>query len=221
MSFILDALRKSESERQRQATPGLVDAGFRPPVRRRALWIPLLSLVLVANLLVMGVMWLRRAPAVPPPAAAALEAPQTGGLAAAAGVQAPAESEYDDMANEPAVEGESVTGVLVPTEELSVSAGVSPGSEGDAGMNAEPAPTHLQDDLPSAEQLIASGALSVPPMHLDIHVFSTVPAERFVFINMRKYTEGAQLPGGARIEEITADGVVLSMDGQRFVLTRE
>ena len=39
MSFILDALRKSETDRQRQSTPGLVDAGYRPPARRRALWL--------------------------------------------------------------------------------------------------------------------------------------------------------------------------------------
>jgi len=216
MSFILDALRKSETERQRQATPGLVDAGYRPPVRRRAFWIPLLLLVLVANLVVMGVMWLRRAPAVASPTVSATGAQRTGDLAAAAGVPARAESEYDAMANEPAVENEAAGGTLVPTGELAGSADVAPESAAPG-----PVPKHLREDLPSADQLIASGTLSVPPMHLDIHVFSKVPAERFVFINMRKYAEGAQLPGGPRIEEITPDGVILSMDGQRFVLSRQ
>ena len=48
-----------------------------------------------------------------------------------------------------------------------------------------------------------------------------MPAERFVFINMRKYGEGAQLPEGPRVEEITQDGVVLSQAGQRFALSRD
>ena len=38
MSFILDALKKSEIERQRQAIPGLMDSGTAPARARLPLW---------------------------------------------------------------------------------------------------------------------------------------------------------------------------------------
>jgi general secretion pathway protein B len=52
-------------------------------------------------------------------------------------------------------------------------------------------------------------------------VFSTKPAERFVFINMRKYREGTTLQEGPTLESITRDGAVLSYHGLRFVLPRQ
>jgi general secretion pathway protein B len=58
-------------------------------------------------------------------------------------------------------------------------------------------------------------------MHLDIHVFSTVAADRFVFINMRKYAEGEVTQEGPRIERIARDGVVMDHQGQRFFLPRD
>ena len=88
----------------------------------------------------------------------------------------------------------------------------------------ETAPTAkgtVQTDLPSLIELHAAGRVQVAPLHLDIHVFSYVPAERFVFINMNKATEGSVLDEGPRVEEITVDGVVLRHQGETFKLTRE
>ena len=45
-------------------------------------------------------------------------------------------------------------------------------------------------------------AAGIPPLHIDIHVFSANPAERFVFINNRKYVEGATLTEGPVLERI-------------------
>jgi general secretion pathway protein B len=218
MSFILDALRKSETERQRKSAPGLVDAGFRPPARRRAIWLPLLILVLAANLLLMGILWLRRDGAADGPAAtpgasgAAADSagpPPVGrSLAAAAGVSSPEDAEFGATADLPAMEAEHTT------ESLAAPGAASAGEQPDQMR-------FVKDDLPSAEQLMASGAIPTQTLHLDIHVYSATPAERFVFINMRKYGEGAELPEGPRIEEITRDGVVLSRAGQRFVLSRD
>src|SRR5271155_2438655 len=52
MSFILDALKKSEIERQRQSVPGLMDAG--PPLRRARFpaWAIALAALLAVNLAV-------------------------------------------------------------------------------------------------------------------------------------------------------------------------
>ena len=228
MSFILDALRKSETERQRQSTPGLVDAGYRPPAQRRGIWLPVLVVVLVANLVLMGVFWLRRdaGPAVGSPAAAmdsppVVTVPDAGTPSAAAGVPATADSDstrpesgYEATADMPAVE----VGPDTETPQPQATAGGAP----EAAATGPEAPSKfVTDALPTAEQLMASGALPMETLHLDIHVYSTTPAERFVFINMRKYAEGAQLAEGPRVEEITRDGVVLSQAGQRFALSRD
>jgi general secretion pathway protein B len=74
--------------------------------------------------------------------------------------------------------------------------------------------------LPTLEQLQAGGIISVAPLHLDIHVFHAEPAQRFVFINMKKYREGERLTEGPIVEEITNDGVVLNHRGSRFTLDR-
>ena len=58
-------------------------------------------------------------------------------------------------------------------------------------------------------------------MHLDIHVWSGNPAERFVFINMRRYNEGQATQEGPRVERIARDGVVMDHQGQRFFLSRD
>jgi general secretion pathway protein B len=54
-----------------------------------------------------------------------------------------------------------------------------------------------------------------------VHVYATQPAERFVYINMRKYREGATLAEGPVLERIRRDGVVLNYQGLRFVLPRQ
>jgi hypothetical protein len=54
-----------------------------------------------------------------------------------------------------------------------------------------------------------------------VHVFAAKPADRFVFINMQKYREGAALADGLTLERIRRDGVVLNYHGLRFVLPRQ
>jgi general secretion pathway protein B len=60
----------------------------------------------------------------------------------------------------------------------------------------------------------------VPPLHLELHAYSERPAERFVFINGRKYVEGETLAEGPRLVAIQRTGVVLSQQGRRFLLTQ-
>jgi general secretion pathway protein B len=66
-----------------------------------------------------------------------------------------------------------------------------------------------------------TGGQALPELHLDVHVYATSPADRFVYINMRKYHEGAALEEGPTIERIRRDGVILSYRGLRFVLPRQ
>lgn len=59
MSFILDALKKSESERQRQSGPALFEVKIAPPRSRIAVWGAAIAALLVINFAVVG-FWLWR-----------------------------------------------------------------------------------------------------------------------------------------------------------------
>ena len=84
-----------------------------------------------------------------------------------------------------------------------------------------PAVTSPRNDLPDIDQLRADGELPIGPLRLDIHVYSDVAAERFVFINMVKHREGSTTADGLSVDTITRDGVVLSYRGRRFLLPRQ
>jgi general secretion pathway protein B len=61
MSFILDALRKSEHARQRQTGPGLAEAPIAPTKPGTNVWATAAIALLVVNLLAVGILLLRRA----------------------------------------------------------------------------------------------------------------------------------------------------------------
>lgn len=75
--------------------------------------------------------------------------------------------------------------------------------------------------LPTLTEIRLNDGVELPDMHLDIHVYGATSAERFVFINMQKLTEGDMLDAGPQLESITPDGVILDYRGTRFVLPRE
>lgn len=65
-----------------------------------------------------------------------------------------------------------------------------------------------------------SNNLFLPEMHIDIHVFSEIPSERFVFINMRKYFEGEEIQEGLIVDGITEEGVLLKQQDITFLLPK-
>jgi general secretion pathway protein B len=91
MSFILDALRKSESERQRQSGPALFEVKVAPPKSRVALWVAVLGALLLVNLGVITWVFMRAPRATSPETVAHAPAPAANPtpLAAPSSVQAP------------------------------------------------------------------------------------------------------------------------------------
>ena len=239
MSFILDALRKSDAERQRAATPGLADVRYAARRTRRNIWLPLLVVVLVANVVFMGVQWFSRIDQRPAAAAdGAKNTPAEVGQATAppspAAVPGPRdairplarETEYGDPVPEPEVDREFAA---PPEPEAGPPAvALNPTPRPDIEPEPKPAPVApaapsrilANKDMPTAEQLIGSGVLSMPMLNLDLHVYSDKAANRFVVINSRKYKEGGQLTEGPTVESITSDDVILAYQGQRFTLAR-
>lgn len=55
---------------------------------------------------------------------------------------------------------------------------------------------------------------------LDLHAYSEKPQNRFVLVNLKKYREGERLESGLVLEEILPDGMVMSYQGERFLVEK-
>ena len=217
MSFILDALKKSEAERQNQAGASISTT---PRAQQRTQlpgWAMALMATLSLAVIALGWAWWQAQPspgseqptAVDRPVAAPAGGPVQNlatvarrstpaagkELTSDAGDQPPRRAEAELHTTTTALEAPPVN----PTPSVTVSAGAT---------------------LPTNADLTAQG-IALPDMNLDIHVFSGNPAERFVFINSSKYREGDRLRDGPRVEEITAEGVILNNQGISFLLPRD
>jgi len=209
MSFILDALKKSETERQRASTAEFAGVPTSGPDSGVPRWLWVVGVLLIINLAVLIGLFLRPdAPAIP----AARPAPSTTLPAASPEFEAQvAEARRNPPAKQApaAVVGPADTPAPAPAAEP-----VSPSA---------PRRTTATDTttLPTIFEVRAEGQVAIPDLHVDIHVYSERPEDRFVFINMTRHREGSRLAEGPVVEEITADGVVLSYQGRTFLLPRE
>ncbi len=220
MSFILDALKKSEIERQRQTIPGLMDSGTAPRRTRLPLWALALAALLAVNLIVL--LYVLRRGGAPAAVAPAAVATMTAPRPAAAPDTATTTEHFSPL------EGAPVYAPEIPAVDEPQHATVAPSRSGEASVRTPHRDPLLTDEdakpeevLPSISEVNLSGEQALPDLHLDVHVYATKPAERFVYINMRKYREGATLQEGPTLERIRRDGVVLNFHGVRFVLPRQ
>ncbi|WP_129641278.1 general secretion pathway protein GspB [Peristeroidobacter agariperforans] len=277
MSFILDALKKSENERQRNVGPSLADVHVVRRNAERPWWVFAVAALLVVNLGVLMVVLIRDGDAKPvqpaqqapvqgapqqsynaPPPQAAPQQSYNAGPAPAQQYQyqyqqqQPAQPNYQQtvptdpsvrsLADEANAYGESYP--EDPANSHLAGAGAVPAGppmvrqiqppavqplpsgavfESRQAANAPAAGTGAlvgNETLPTFDDLVSSGT-NLPELHLDIHVNSQQPGERFVFVNMRKYLEGEAIKEGPTVERITAEGVILNQRGLRFLLPRQ
>jgi general secretion pathway protein B len=260
MSFILDALKKSELERQRHTIPGLMDAGRIERRPRFPWWAVALVVLLGVNLAVLVIVLLRNAPSsthpisvvARPPASApggsppdasssASPAPAASASAGVAASPAPPTAppargaeHFSPMNTTPEYAPEIPANEASETSARRERASETSGSPALGRTAAAPSAARARDPVLTAEEdkadeevlprigeIDLSGEPALPDLHLDVHVFATKPADRFVYINMRKYREGAPLADGLTLERIRRDGVVLNYHGLRFVLPRQ
>jgi len=245
MSFILDALKKSETDRQRQSSPALFEVKVAAPRRRFPLWALGLGVLLGVNVLVLAWVLLRQPQTTGESAAAPIAntAPAAGGNAVANSappgmVTVPATVTIPTTVNIPIGSAPSITmgtnnpepGVVAPSstpplaeEPLLSRQEPSVPPDYDARdyapaltlSQANAAAAQRAGSIPSRDEVIAQGT-QLPDLRLDLHVYAVDPAQRFVFINMRKLREGETLPEGVRVDHITQTGAQLSYRGTRF-----
>jgi len=211
MSFILDALKKSETERQRQGGTEFAAIPLSSGKSAVPRWLWVVGLLLIINLAVLISLLFR-----PDPPAVQATQPRIGQSVAlpatdddpgpsfeqkvVAARQRQPEQQQGSIETAATVTGPGVQAVLI---------------------SQDPASVPASDRYPTLQEVRTSGTMQLPDLHLDIHVYSEVPKDRFVFINMSKLREGSQLAEGPVVAEITPDGVVLGHQGQYFLLSRE
>jgi len=220
MSFILDALKKSEADRRRGEVPRLQNEPFSPPPRRRPLWPLLLTLALLLNGAVLG-WWLLSREEQPAPVAAA----PAGDPVAVAAEPSPR------SAGEPSSLEPEVTTVFVvrkPVAAVTPPSGPAPGKTAEKGLTAsraEPlaparskAAAPVADSYPPVSELPGDVRSGLPGLDLQLHFFTPVAERRLIRLNGANLREGDRGGDGLSVVEITSDGVKLSYGGVRFFL---
>lgn len=222
MSFILDALRKSEIERQRQNGPSMAEFPVARQDRRLPAALVVIALLLAVNIAVVLYFMLRdtggTTAGVAAPAAAPASTPDASPPAAIPAAPpsaaAPGALESQALAADAELEPPAVYYELpgtqppdAPDPTLLPDAGTSPGIT-------------YEDAAPGGDFASVAAATGLPELTVDLHVFTADPAKRAVFINGRRYTQGARIAEGPLVEEITPEGAMLSYRGRRFLLPR-
>lgn len=176
--------------------------------RNRALWIPLVALLAGLNLALLGVLWF---------AGGDDDTPKTAAQApAATRTPTPATSRRGDADTRSlSAELEEPAAAIDEMPEPARFASISPPAKQTA-----PA-TNSNDRMLTVTEAMLDGSLSITPLHLDIHVYSDNPTERFVFINTSRYGEGDRISEGPTVSTISKQGVILNYQGRDFLLARD
>lgn len=237
MSFILDALRKSEAARRRSEAPDLFATmpQAAEPERARRTW-PLWAAAGLGVLSLIVAIWLvAQRPAVPPSAAPGTtrvddtsaptsEAPPP---APAAPIVASPAADSPPVVERPGTQTPPVA-TAAPVDAVPVAS--APAASPPIATPATTTPRELPSSPPAAappvappasDQPIALADLDpatrnqLPPLKLSMHLWNETPSGRFVILDGQRLKEGDVL-GEVVVERITRDGAVLVWRGGRL-----
>lgn len=218
MSFILDALRKSEHERERNAIPGRYEPPrSREPSARLAWIIGGLAALLLVNLAIVGWLLLRPAATPAPAPGHAAPAPVAVAQEPAAMPARPADRHIRSLAGETQAAEPSID---YPEPDLAAPRTFAdePRTASRAPAGRVHSPTTSIGGLPTINDLPATATAGLPRLNIDLLVYNSDPAQRFAIINGQKLHDGGQMKEGPKVEQITAEGVILVHQGTRFLL---
>ena len=243
MSYILEALKKAEHEREIGQVPR-IDSEHEPASARvSSRWVMLVVLVLLVNAGLLLVLFR-------PDGSTKETEPVAGApLATLPGIDnVAAVPEVTDETGMLSERRETVVAPVAPVAPVTRSTPVSPPSA--VVMPTETVMQRTPAVVPSVAPSPPVAAVPSPPepepapvapqqtenlpvwpqvpeyifkslrggLRLDVLVYSDLPRDRFVLVNLQKYREGEQLQEGPLLDAITPDGIVLSLQGQKFLV---
>lgn len=235
MSYILEALKKAQAERQLGSAPTIHDLSLQaaPQDRARGTAVPLWAVLSGAAVLAAGAafLWWRQVPPAPvvqlasapaaqpapplatpslPPPVAAAPAAQSAPVAAAplppaAPVQAP-------LAVPPAVQAAPKPAAPVPVAPRVAAAAPVPKPVPKPAPQT-PAP---EDSLPLARDLPQSVQQGLPQLAFGGYMYSNNPADRLLLIDKVLRHEGEEVAPGLTLEKLLPKAAVLNFRGTRY-----
>jgi len=229
MSYILEALKKSDQERQIGHVPDIAQMQAVPKSTppRWPRWL-LLALLLNAVILVVLAWRTWEARRVSEVVDAPSIAPAPAATAPATRVEAPVVTPITSVppvpVSPPVAPEQAATSMQEPvlqTPQPTVMDEIErmPATEPDSA-DAEVVPASETDTAPRWEDLPLEERASLPAPRIDVHVFAQEPERRFVLINLRKYQAGDTLDDGTTLDAILSDGIVLSHGGRQYRVDR-
>jgi general secretion pathway protein B len=216
MSYILEALKKAQAERQLGSAPtihampihiGPVD---QDGARRKPLWIAVsaAALVLAAALAVMA--WRERAPGAPAPA------PLTAAPAASPEKAAPGPA---PVAATLAVAPKPLPAAAPPTAAPKTPAPVVAARAPEPRPVKKAAPAPAADDEPKVQalaELPAEIQRTVPKVAFGGYMYSANPADRLLLVDKVLRHEGEEVAPGLMLEKLLPKAAVMNYKGYRY-----
>lgn len=213
MSYILDALRRADAERERGGVPGLHTQAMpepgdedEAPSRRPGLapwqW---LAIGLVGGLVV-AVAWTW--PGDEPPPAAPMPPPAPAQAAAPTMPPAPALTAPPPQAPPPAAAPVAIAPMRATPAPAAPASAAAPA----ASVATAAAPLRVN----SLAELPADARAGLPPLAFGGSIYSSTPANRLLIVNGQLMHEGDALGPGIRLEQIKPKAAILNIRGQRF-----
>lgn len=208
MSYILDALKKADEQRQRaepptlRSAPAVVTATKKPSTWRYAL----IAVVLIGVALMAG--WLQSRSSSKPSSS---EPTAASHKPLAANPSPPAFTA-------PPFPIPSMPAPPLPLPQTTVAA---------PHMSTNPPAANITHGVPAAAEAPSGRLLTMdelpipvrqalPAMTVSMHAWSATPKARLVSINNQVLHEGDSVAPGLTLEEITTDGMIMSFRGYRF-----
>lgn len=221
MSYILEALKKAQAERQLGNAPTLdaVPVGA-PPAPARTRGVPAIAIGAgLAALLVVGAgAWWLRAPAPAPavPTAAVVKSP-----APAAVVKTPAPAA---VINTPAIVGAPPLAVAPPSKPAPAPTPVPAPAKAPAVVAAAPpspppvkaAVNADEERLPALRELPDNLRAAIPQVSFGGYMYSPNPADRLVLIDKVLRHEGEEVAPGLVLEKLLPKAALMNYRGTRY-----
>lgn len=231
MSYILDALKKAESERNLGAVPNLhteQPADIAPLIRTRSsgagpwTWIALAALTIALLALAWFKPWQSAPVAAAMPATVALPAQPVP--APVETPSAPPSSAIPPVAAAPAkaVEEKPVKAAPQPAKQSAEKKPAQAASSRQQKKESKPVQEN-ENEKPANEQravalheLPAAIQSEIPALSITGYIYSANNADRTVLINKRLLREGDQIAPDFTLEKLTPTGMVLNYKGYRY-----
>jgi general secretion pathway protein B len=225
MSYILDALKKSERERRRGSLPDplTVQEPLSHEKKRRALWPLVIVAALLINAVIFG-LWFgsrysQKAPVVGQEVNRIIQELQANMPQSVSEIK----DKQQDISNKDIPNKEKLPPVkkqehsFQGKENTSINMQkTSPGNTLSEPPTEKEIPPPDKTKLYSLNELPSSVRQKLPDFSLSVFLYADEPASRIVRVNGNMMKEGQYLSSGLKLEEIVPDGVIFSYLNYRF-----